>query len=170
MDSQNELVVSTSNIEGFTASVVSAYVANNAIRAEEVGKLLVEVAAAFRNISRGPSEVSAESARDPNLPHLPPPGKPAVPIKSSVYPDHIVCLEDGKKLVALRRHLRSAYQMTPEQYRARWGLPENYPMVAPNYAKRRSELARQSGLGRKGVPAPREDADFDNDTHEAAAE
>ncbi|BBC79113.1 MucR family transcriptional regulator [Acetobacter orientalis] len=75
--------------------------------------------------------------------------QPAVPVKRSVFPDYIVCLEDGKKLKMLKRHLQSAYGMTPEQYRERWGLPADYPMVAPNYAERRSTLAREIGLGRK---------------------
>ncbi|AKR49627.1 MucR family transcriptional regulator [Acetobacter oryzoeni] len=75
--------------------------------------------------------------------------QPAVPVKRSVFPDYIICLEDGKKLKMLKRHLQSAYGMTPEQYRERWGLPADYPMVAPNYAERRSTLAREIGLGRK---------------------
>jgi predicted transcriptional regulator len=75
--------------------------------------------------------------------------QPVVPIKKSVTPDHIVCLEDGKKLKMLKRHLKTAYNLTPEQYRERWGLPPDYPMVAPNYAKQRSQLARDLGLGTK---------------------
>jgi predicted transcriptional regulator len=77
--------------------------------------------------------------------------QPAVPIKRSVFPDHIVCLEDGKKLKMLKRHLQTSYQMTPDQYRERWGLPADYPMVAPSYAERRSSLAKKIGLGRKRV-------------------
>ncbi|GBQ58046.1 Ros/MucR family transcriptional regulator [Komagataeibacter swingsii DSM 16373] len=86
------------------------------------------------------------AGRPVNEPEKP---QPAVPIKRSVFPDYIICLEDGKKLKMLKRHLHSAYGMTPEQYRERWGLPAEYPMVAPNYAERRSSLAREIGLGRK---------------------
>ena len=75
--------------------------------------------------------------------------QPAVPVKKSVFPDHIVCLEDGKKLKMLKRHLKTAYDMSPEQYRERWGLPPEYPMVAPNYARHRSSLAKKIGLGTK---------------------
>ena len=78
---------------------------------------------------------------------------PAVPVKKSVLPDHIICLEDGKKLKMLKRHLKTSYDLTPEQYRERWGLPADYPMVAPNYAKRRSALAKEIGLGKRGRTA-----------------
>ena len=79
--------------------------------------------------------------------------QPAVPVKKSVHPDYIICLEDGKRLKMLKRHLKTAYNMTPEQYRARWDLPATYPMVAPNYAQVRSQLAKNIGLGRRGLPA-----------------
>ena len=96
--------------------------------------------------------------KEPVVPERP---QPAVPVKKSVFPDHIICLEDGKKLKMLKRHLKTAYNMTPEQYRERWGLPADYPMVAPNYARHRSSLAKKIGLGTKpraaGAPEPRRD-------------
>ncbi len=94
----------------------------------------------------------AKLATGATEPEAPPP-EPAVPIRQSVFPDYIVCLEDGKKLKMLKRHLRTAYDMTPQEYRAKWDLPQNYPMVAPTYAERRSTLAKTNGLGRKKVPA-----------------
>ncbi len=117
-----------------TTKVVAAHVANNAITATDVPGLIVTVHQTLATL--GPEEPA-------------PKPKPAVPIKQSVKPDYIICLEDGKKLKMLKRHLTTAYSMTPEDYRKRWGLPPDYPMVAPNYAKTRSELAKKIGLGRK---------------------
>lgn len=118
-----------------TAQIVSAHVSNNTVPSEALPALIREVHKTLANVGAEP--VVAEAPQ------------PAVPIKRSVFPDHIVCLEDGKKLKMLKRHLKTAYNMTPEQYRERWGLPAEYPMVAPNYAKHRSALAKQIGLGTK---------------------
>ncbi|PYD68534.1 MucR family transcriptional regulator [Komagataeibacter swingsii] len=118
-----------------TTQIVSAHVSNNSVAADVLPDLI-------RNVYHALSA----AGRPVNEPEKP---QPAVPIKRSVFPDYIICLEDGKKLKMLKRHLHSAYGMTPEQYRERWGLPAEYPMVAPNYAERRSSLAREIGLGRK---------------------
>ncbi len=118
-----------------TAQIVSAHVSNNSASAETLPALIRDVFTAL--------ETAGQTAPEPEK------LQPAVPVKRSVFPDYIVCLEDGKKLKMLKRHLQSAYGMTPEQYRERWGLPTDYPMVAPNYAERRSTLAREIGLGRK---------------------
>ncbi len=120
------------------AQIVSAHVSNNTVEAAALPNLIQEVYKALNGLKGGLSEVAA-----PEKP------VPAVPIKKSVYPDYIVCLEDGKKLKMLKRHLQSSYNMTPDQYRERWGLPRDYPMVAPSYAERRSDLAKEIGLGRK---------------------
>ncbi|MFT8719620.1 MucR family transcriptional regulator [Acetobacter sp.] len=118
-----------------TAQIVSAYVSNNSFSSEALPGLVREVYTSLEN--------AGQAAPEPEK------LQPAVPIKRSVFPDYIVCLEDGKKLKMLKRHLQSAYGMTPDQYRERWNLPVDYPMVAPNYAERRSTLAREIGLGRK---------------------
>ncbi len=120
-----------------TADIVSAYVSNNTVPAGEIPALINQVHTALLRVSSGRSEGAGE------------PPKPAVSIKRSVTPDHIVCLEDGKKFKSLKRHLRSQYKMTPEQYREKWSLPADYPMVAPNYAAARSRLAKQMGLGQQ---------------------
>ncbi len=122
-------------ILALTAQIVSAHVSNNTVPADGLTALIRQVHQALTGVTAVVPE--------PEKP------QPAVPVKRSVFPDYIVCLEDGKKLKMLKRHLQSAYNMTPEQYRERWGLPQDYPMVAPNYAERRSALARQIGLGRK---------------------
>ncbi len=124
------------------AQIVSAHVSNNTVEAAALPALIQEVYKALNGLKGGVSEAAA--AEKP---------VPAVPIKKSVYPDYIVCLEDGKKLKMLKRHLQSSYNMTPDQYRERWGLPRDYPMVAPSYAERRSDLAKEIGLGRKTEPA-----------------
>ncbi|GBR01493.1 MucR family transcriptional regulator [Acetobacter oeni] len=130
-----------------TAEIVSAHVANNSFAADGLPALIRDVYAAL--------EAAGQAVPEPEK------LQPAVPIKRSVFPDYIVCLEDGKKLKMLKRHLQSAYGMTPDQYRERWGLPSDYPMVAPNYAERRSTLAREIGLGRKisATAAPASDTD-----------
>jgi len=120
-----------------TVEIVSSYVSNNTVAVGDLPRLIEDTYAALR--SQG-----TEDAIDPERP------KPAVPIKKSIAPDYIVCLEDGKKLKMLKRHLKTAYNMSPEEYRARWDLPSDYPMVAPNYAKRRSQLAKEIGLGTGG--------------------
>ena len=118
-----------------TSEIVSAYVANNPLPATEVPEILNIV---FNSLS------SLKSGIDNPIM-----AKPAVPIRRSINPDYIICLEDGKKLKMLKRHLRAIYGLSPEQYRAKWGLPIDYPMVAPNYARTRSEFAKRIGLGRK---------------------
>jgi predicted transcriptional regulator len=119
-------------------SIVSAYVANNTVQKEILGSLISDV---FRSLS----QMGQRTAPVEDL-------KPAVPIKRSVQPDHIVCLEDGKTFKSLKRHLMSHYNMTPEEYRDKWGLPHDYPMVAPNYAQARSDLAKKMGLGQRRAP------------------
>lgn len=120
------------------ASVVSAYVGNNTVPTAGLSDLISDVYVALERTVSGIAPAPA-----------PEPLKPAVPVKKSVFPDFIVCLEDGKKFKSLKRHLRTAYGMTPEDYREKWGLPADYPMVAPNYAEVRSALARKTGLGQK---------------------
>lgn len=120
-----------------TAQIVSAYVSNNTVPAGDMPGLINQVHAALMRVSSGQGEAQSE------------PLKPAVSLKRSVTPDYIICLEDGKKFKSLKRHLRTQYNMTPEQYREKWGLPPDYPMVAPNYAAARSRLAKQMGLGQQ---------------------
>ena len=120
-----------------TAEIVAAYIGNNSLSADQVPEIVRTVGAALRQIEK--SENGSEKTV----------GKPAVPIRKSVTPDFIICLEDGRKLKMLKRHLRTTFGLTPDEYRARWGLPADYPMVAPNYAKRRSEFAKKIGLGQK---------------------
>jgi predicted transcriptional regulator len=120
-----------------TADIVSAYVSNNTVSAGEIPGLINQVHSALIRVSGGQTEAPAE------------PLKPAVSVKKSITPEHIVCLEDGKKFKSLKRHLRTQYNLTPEQYREKWGLPADYPMVAPNYAAARSQLAKQMGLGQQ---------------------
>ncbi len=119
--------------------IVSAYVSKNPVAASDLPALIKNVHATLGGFSgRAPEGGTA-------------PRPPAVPVKKSVTPDHIICLEDGKKLKMLKRYLRSRYKMAPEEYRARWNLPPDYPMVAPNYAVRRSEFAKKIGLGKGGT-------------------
>jgi len=120
-----------------TVQIVSAFVSNNTIAPADIPALISETHAALASHAGGTHGGEKEQP------------KPAVPIRRSVTPDYIICLEDGKKLKMLKRHLKSVYGMTPEEYRAKWGLPPDYPMVAPNYAAKRSELAKRIGLGRK---------------------
>lgn len=117
--------------------VVAAYVSKNPLPAGQIPEVIHTVYASLSSLEGGPQEAKAEAP------------KPAVPVKKSVNPDYIVCLEDGKKLKMLKRHLRTTYNMTPDEYRAKWGLPPDYPMVAPNYAAQRSDFAKKIGLGRK---------------------
>ena len=126
-----------------TAQIVSAHSALKSVPAEDLPALIHRVYAALSEVGGRPEDAAAAGPEAPT---------PAVAIKKSVFPDYIVCLEDGKKLKMLKRHLQTSYGMTPAQYRERWNLPLDYPMVAPNYAKRRSVLARASGLGRKLDP------------------
>jgi predicted transcriptional regulator len=125
------------NFIGLTAEIVSAYVSNNTVATADIPALIGQVHSALLRVSSGEAPSSSE------------PLKPAVPVKRSINPDYIVCLEDGKKFKSLKRHLRTQYDMTPERYREKWGLPHDYPMVAPNYAAARSHLAKQMGLGQQ---------------------
>jgi predicted transcriptional regulator len=125
------------NFIALTADIVSAYVSNNSVAAGDLPALINQVHSALTRVSSGHAEVPSE------------PLKPAVPVKKSITPEYIVCLEDGKKFKSLKRHLRTQYNMTPEQYREKWDLPPDYPMVAPNYAAARSQLAKQMGLGQQ---------------------
>jgi predicted transcriptional regulator len=129
--------VANSNFIELTAEIVSAYVSNNTVSAGDIPALINQVHAALSRVSGGPVEMPSE------------PLKPAISLKKSITPEYIVCLEDGKKFKSLKRHLRTQYNMTPEQYRDKWGLSADYPMVAPNYAAARSQLAKQMGLGQQ---------------------
>ncbi|MFZ5733527.1 MAG: MucR family transcriptional regulator [Pseudomonadota bacterium] len=120
-----------------TANIVSAYVSNNPTPASDIPALINQVHAALVRVSTGRPEASSE------------PAKPAVPVKKSMTGEYLICLEDGKRFKSLKRHLRTQYNMTPEQYREKWGLPADYPMVAPNYAIARSQLAKKMGLGQQ---------------------
>ena len=122
----------TSSLE-LVSQIVSAYVSKNSLPSGELPQLIKTVHEALRN----PGHAAAS------------PLEPAVPIKKSIKPDYVICLEDGKKLKMLKRHLRTSFNMTPDEYRQKWGLSSDYPMVAPKYAARRSELAKKIGLGRK---------------------
>ena len=134
---------SDTDVLRLTAKIIAAHVGNNQVAVAALPELIQSV---HRSLA---AAGMAEPAPAPASP------TPAVPIRKSVFPDHIVCLEDGKKLKMLKRHLQASYGMTPQQYREKWGLPADYPMVAPNYASHRSSLAKQAGLGRKpGSSAP----------------
>ena len=136
MDEKSEVIE-------MTADIVSAYVGNNTVTAGDLPSLIQSVHRALAGISSGAE--TAEAA----------PKEPAVPIRRSITPDYLVCLEDGRKFKSLKRHLRTKYNMSPEEYRSKWNLPKDYPMVAPNYAKARSDLAKQMGLGQGGRQAAR---------------
>ena len=123
-----------------TAQIVAAQVAHNPVAPDALPELIRSVHASLAGAGK-PAEVAERP-------------QPAVPPKKSVFPDFIICLEDGKKLKMLKRHLQTSYGLTPEQYREKWGLPHDYPMVAPNYAEKRSTLAKSIGLGRKKAPEP----------------
>lgn len=119
-----------------TSNIVAAHVSNNSVSLGDLPQLI-------SNVYNALSGIDTPAVAEEKVP------EPAVPVRSSVKPDYIVCLEDGKKLKMLKRHLATAYNMTPEQYRKRWNLPADYPMVAPNYAEKRRGIAKQIGLGRK---------------------
>ncbi|PZR86541.1 MAG: MucR family transcriptional regulator [Stutzerimonas stutzeri] len=122
---------------GMVADIVSAYVANNSVPVGELPALIASTHSAMVGLNSLPEPAPEERAA------------PAVSIKKSITPDYLVCLEDGKKFKSLKRHLRTAYDMSPEQYRTKWGLPPDYPMVAPAYAEARSNLAKKMGLGQQ---------------------
>lgn len=135
-DTGSELI-SREEILHMTVDIVAAYVSNNQLPSAQIPEVIDTVFRSLSTLEGGQVEVAAE------------PQKPAVPVRRSVNPDYITCLEDGKKLKMLKRHLRTTYDMTPEEYRAKWNLPPDYPMVAPNYAMQRSDFAKKIGLGRK---------------------
>ncbi|MEE2699369.1 MAG: MucR family transcriptional regulator [Pseudomonadota bacterium] len=122
-----------SELLDLTTEIVSAHTGNNTVDHGELSQLIQDVYKSLADV--GTYELISESPR------------PAVPVKKSIFPDYIICLEDGKKLKMLKRHLKTAYDLTPDEYRKRWGLLPDYPMVAPNYAKQRSNLAKKTGLG-----------------------
>lgn len=124
------------NFVEMAAGIVSSYVSNNTVAPSDIPALIAQVHAALLRVATG-GDAPAEAAR------------PAVSVKKSMTPEYLVCLEDGKRFKSLKRHLRSQYNMSPEQYRKKWGLPPDYPMVAPNYAVTRSQLARKMGLGQQ---------------------
>ena len=133
------------DVLGLTAQIIAAHLSNNTVEPHVLPSLIHEVYAALSGVGAGRPEADPAPIER---------RQPAVPLKKSVFPDHIICLEDGKKLKMLKRHLKTAFDLTPDQYRERWGLPPEYPMVAPNYARHRSSLAKKIGLGTK----PRETA------------
>jgi predicted transcriptional regulator len=136
MDEKSEIIE-------MTADIVSAYVGNNSVSAADLPSLIQSVHRALSGVTAAAEPVAA------------PPKEPAVPVRRSIQPDFLVCLEDGRKFKSLKRHLRTKYNLSPEEYRAKWNLPKDYPMVAPNYAKARSDLAKQMGLGQGGRQASR---------------
>ena len=131
MDDRSELI-------GMTADIVAAYVGANTVTAAELPGLIQSVFRSLNGVATGADAVEAA------------PKEPAVSLKRSITPDYLICLEDGRKFKSLKRHLRTKYNLSPEDYRAKWGLPKDYPMVAPNYAQARSDLAKQMGLGQGG--------------------
>jgi len=127
------------NLSTLTAKVVAAFVRNHTVPASEVPEVIRSVHSAFQRLKQGAPQEPTDT-RTPT---------PAVPVRKSVQPDYIICLEDGKKMKMLKRHLMTRYGMTPDEYRAKWGLSKDYPMVAPNYAKARADTARRLGLGKR---------------------
>lgn len=127
----------SNNYIELAADIVSAYVSNNSVPASDLPALISEVHSALLRVTAGQPIAVAETP------------KPAVPPKKSITNEHLICLEDGRKFKSLKRHLRTQYNMSPDEYREKWGLPPDYPMVAPNYAKARSNLAKQMGLGQQ---------------------
>ncbi|MEZ5900675.1 MAG: MucR family transcriptional regulator [Hyphomicrobiaceae bacterium] len=125
----------STDLVAITANIVAAYVSKNAISSSELPNLIADTHAALSRAAGRQAPLERED------------GKPKIGVKKSVMPDYIICLEDGKKFKSLKRHLRTHYNMSPEEYREKWGLPHDYPMVAPNYARARSDLAKKMGLG-----------------------
>ncbi|MCQ8184551.1 MucR family transcriptional regulator [Parvularcula maris] len=136
-ENTSENVLDQHETLALTADIVSAFVSNNSVPADQLQELLSNTFQTLNNLGTAPKEEES-------------PQKPAVPVKKSVTDDYLVCLEDGKQLKMLKRYLRTQYNLSPEEYRRKWNLPADYPMVAPNYAKRRSEFAKQIGLGTQG--------------------
>ena len=141
MANHDVIAAKSDDLLKLAAEIVAAYVSNNSVAASDLPAMIKSVHAALGGLSGGASAEMATSQ------------KPAVTVKKSITPEYIVCLEDGKKLKMLKRYLRSRYNLSPEEYRAKWGLPTDYPMVAPNYAAQRSEFAKKIGLGRSSPPA-----------------
>lgn len=137
-DQTDDIVLPDSSLVELSTEIVCAYVSHNAVSAGELPQLIADVHRALADLGGATPAAPTEEL------------KPAVPVRKSVTPDYIVCLEDGKKFKSLKRHLRTHYDLSPEDYRERWGLPADYPMVAPNYSATRSRLAKVNGLGRKG--------------------
>jgi predicted transcriptional regulator len=129
---------SSQDILSLTTDIVAAHVSNNTVSPSDLTNLIEQVYRTLATVSSGGSVIPAEKPQ------------PAVSIKKSITPEFLICLEDGKKLKMLKRHLKTSYNLTPDEYRERWGLPADYPMVAPNYARQRSRLAKQIGLGTRG--------------------
>ena len=138
-DMSGTIQATDNDLIDLTADIVCAYVSHNALSVTDLPKLIADVHAALRGLGSAPVAEAAEEL------------KPAVPVKKSIAPDYIICLEDGKKFKSLKRHLRTHYNLSPEEYREKWGLPADYPMVAPNYSATRSRLAKDNGLGRKAA-------------------
>jgi predicted transcriptional regulator len=133
----NDMTDSPANdLLGLTTEIVAAHVANNSVSLNDLGSLITQVHATLSALGTAPTAAAPPEKKEPS-----------VSIKKSITPDYLICLEDGKRLKMLKRHLSTAYDMTPDQYRAKWGLPRDYPMVAPNYAAKRSALAKSIGLG-----------------------
>lgn len=136
-DETGTAFASDNDLIDLSTEIVSAYVSHNALSVNDLPKLIADVHAALRGLRGSETTEPAEEL------------KPAVPVKKSIAADYIICLEDGKKFKSLKRHLRTHYDLSPEEYREKWGLPADYPMVAPNYSATRSRLAKDNGLGRK---------------------
>jgi len=134
MSDASDTEIKNSEVLGLTTEIVAAHVANNTVAMSDLPALIEQVYKTLANVGKGAESYSERPT-------------PAVAVRKSVTPDFIICLEDGKKLKMLKRHLKTAYNMTPDEYRERWGLASDYPMVAPNYAKQRSKLAKAIGLG-----------------------
>ena len=137
MDEELDHKIAREDVLRMAVDVVAAYLSNNQVASTQIPDVINSVFASLNDLEGPQIENTTE------------PQKPAVPVRKSITPDYIVCLEDGKKLKMLKRHLQTTYNMTPEEYRTKWGLSSDYPMVAPNYARQRSEFAKQIGLGRK---------------------
>ena len=138
-DMSGTLQATDNDLIDLSADIVCAYVSHNALSVTDLPKLIADVHSALRGLGANAVAEPAEEL------------KPAVPVKKSIAADYIICLEDGKKFKSLKRHLRTHYNLSPEEYREKWGLPADYPMVAPNYSATRSRLAKDNGLGRKAA-------------------
>ena len=136
-DDNGAFAAAEADLIELSTEIVSAYVSHNSVSANDLPRLIADVHGALRALQSNEAPAPVEEL------------KPAVPIRKSIAPDYIICLEDGKKFKSLKRHLRTHYNLSPEEYREKWGLPADYPMVAPSYSATRSKLAKDNGLGRK---------------------